>query len=59
MGRGTDHEWREAFSEDGFAPRNRHCTEGPPVIRALHRDDVLPARDTACHLERRLDRLRA
>jgi len=29
------------------------------MICALHRDDVLPARDTACHLERGLDRLRA
>ena len=29
------------------------------MIRALHRDDVLPARDTACHLERSLDCLRA
>lgn len=29
------------------------------MIRDLHRDDVLPARDTARHLERGFDRLRA
>ena len=29
------------------------------MIGALHRDDVLPACDTACHLERSFGRLRA
>jgi hypothetical protein len=53
----THHEWRKAMSVDGLALCNRHRTEGPPVVRALHRDDVLLASDAAHHLERTLDRL--
>jgi hypothetical protein len=52
----THHEWRKAVSVDGFALRNSHSAEGSPVIRALHRDDVLLTRDAAHHLERSLNR---
>jgi hypothetical protein len=55
----THHERRGTVGVDRLALGDRHRTEGSPVERALHRDDVLLARDTAYHLERGLDRLRA
>ena len=43
---------------DRLALRDGHRAEGPPVVCALHRDDVLLARDATSHLERGLDRFR-
>ena len=56
-GRGTHHEWRKAMRVDGLALCDCHRAEGPPVVCALHRDNVLLACDAADHLERGLDRL--
>lgn len=42
---------------DGLALCDCHRAEGPPVVCALHRDNVLLACDAAHHLERGLDRL--
>lgn len=47
------------MSVDRLALRNRHRAKGPPVVPALHRDDVLLVCDPAHHFERGLDRLRA
>lgn len=55
----THHKRRKPVSVDRLALRDRHRAEGPPVVRALHRDEVLLARDAARHLERSFDRLGA
>lgn len=55
----THHERPSPLGVDRLALRDRHGAVGPPVVRALHADDVLPPRDLPRHLERALDRLGA
>ena len=53
----THHQRRGTVGIDCLALRDCHRPESAPVVRTLHRDDVLLARNPTRHLERSLDRL--
>lgn len=53
------HDGERPFAVSRLALRDGHRAVRAAVIRALHRDDVLAARDGARHLDGRLDGLAA